>query len=1314
MKVRSGAARAAALLLSILSVAAGPAVAIAPVHEDSTHADAPVPTLRAVAQGLEATPALLGHAERSILVLDRLRPFQQRHGADWEVRWDLRADRPNVVQGSGIPLLPGSGNRLDALQGAAAQDVAAVGTQVRALFDTLPDLLRLDALDLRLDTARSGSFGPDAALWFIELQQYHQGVPVDGAFAYARISHGNVVQFGTERVSEIAIDAKARQSREDALAQAWDQLAFSGDTRIVETIEAGELRIYPTLPGGEAPGLAFTGMRGTGYTHVLAWRFVFRVQGNPATWQVLFDSHAGRVIDVRDLNVNADATVTGGVYPTTNTDTEIVIPFPFAAVTNNGAKVTDTDGVYDFTAGTATTSLNGRYFQMNDTCGAISLSNNTDGNLALGASGGTDCVTPGVGGAGNTHASRTGFYHLTRINEKARSILPANAWLQTKVGANMNIVDVCNAGWNGSTVNFFRSGSGCSNTGEIAAVFLHEWGHGMDTNSGGAANENASGEAVGDTFAFLETRDACIGPNFQPGVQCHNCTDCTGVRDVGQFSTRGSATIARPSTITDNAGINCDRFACPYSTPQGFPYRGPMGFQGHCESLIAGGANWDLTQNLVDHYGESGWQRMDDIWYSSLVPSKNAFRVASGGQCNAAAQVDGCAATNWYTVYLAVNDDDGNLANGTPDACRIWDAFDAHGIACGTRPVCSNDAPDFTLAIGASPQRVCAGGSADFVAQIGAQMGFDAEVTLSASGVPADASATFTPNPVAPGSDAALQIAVGAATPAGSYPIEVQGTAAGSPGHSASALLLVDAAAPTFPTLTAPADRAALAGTSATFTWQAVATAATYRIDVARDAMFTDIVATEDGLTAATFTLDNLDSGGARYYWRVTAENACGDSATSAVFTFATSANIELGCRTPNLAIPDNNATGVSDVMALSAPGTVDTLQIRVTAPHSWVGDLKFAVAHAGTTVTVIDRPGVPGSTNGCDADDIDVLLDDGAPTPVETQCSAQAPAIGGVRSPNQALAGFAGHTIAGNWTINASDAVGQDTGTLAAWCLIAPQPPVQAYSVGGTVSALVGSGLVLSLNDGEELVPVDADGSYAFLTLIDAGGTYAVSVHAQPASPPQTCVVSNATGTVTAADVTDVDVSCAAATFSVTATVEGLVGEGLQLQLNGGEVLDVPADGSVQFVDALDDGESYSVAVATQPTAPSQLCSVANGNGIVDGADVTDVIVTCVTQDYTVGGIVSGLVGSGLVLAIDSGDMLSIAADGPFVFPVALEDGSSYSVTVATQPRAPVQRCTVAGGDGTLAGADATGIAIDCVTLPLAILSDGFERTTP
>jgi hypothetical protein len=241
-------------------------------------------------------------------------------------------------------------------------------------------------------------------------------------------------------------------------------------------------------------------------------------------------------------------------------------------------------------------------------------------------------------------------------------------------------------------VNFYRSGGGCSNTGEIAAVFLHEWGHGMDTNSGGAASDKGTGEAVGDTFAFIETKDACIGKNFQPGVACANCNPtCTGVRDLASFASGGSHTIAKPSTVTDNNGINCDRYNCPYFQFIFIgAYQGPMGYEGHCESYIASTANWDLAQQRIARWGSTiGWQKMDAIWYKSLTPSKSAYRLVSGGKCNPAAVVDGCGASNWYTVFLPADDDDGNLANGTPNACRIWDAFNAHGIACGGRPTCT-------------------------------------------------------------------------------------------------------------------------------------------------------------------------------------------------------------------------------------------------------------------------------------------------------------------------------------------------------------------------------------------------------------------------------------------------------------------------------------------------------------------------------------------------------------------------------------------------------------------------------------------------
>jgi len=516
-------------------------------------------------------------------------------------------------------------------------------------------------------------------------------VPVEGAKVYFRINNGNIVQLGADRVAEVRTGAKPRIDRAAALAAVVHALGFQVD-EIRQITNPGTLKFVPALTAGEQPAETYKGAAGGGYRHLLVWEVEFRRAGDPVTWQAKVDARSGQILSIVDANDYVAAQVSGGIYPVTNSDPEVVRPLPFTNVTNSSAKVTDAAGNYDYSGGTATATLNGKYIKMVDTCGAISKADSATGNIAFGTSAGTDCTTPGSGGVGNTHATRTGYYHLTNINRKAAGFLPANAWLNGTVTANMNVNSTCNAFWDGSTVNFYRSGGGCSNTGEIAAVFLHEWGHGMDTNSGGASSDKGTGEAVGDTFAFLETKDACIGKNFQPGVACANCNaTCTGVRDLASFATGGSHTIAKPSNVASDTGINCDRYSCPYYQFIFIgAYQGPMGYEGHCESYIASSANWDLAQQLVARWGTTaGWQKMDAIWYKSLTPSKSAYQVASGGKCNPAATVNGCGATNWYTVYLAADDDDGNLANGTPNACRIWDAFTAHGIACGARPTCT-------------------------------------------------------------------------------------------------------------------------------------------------------------------------------------------------------------------------------------------------------------------------------------------------------------------------------------------------------------------------------------------------------------------------------------------------------------------------------------------------------------------------------------------------------------------------------------------------------------------------------------------------
>jgi hypothetical protein len=124
-------------------------------------------------------------------------------------------------------------------------------------------------------------------------------------------------------------------------------------------------------------------------------------------------------------------------------------------------------------------------------------------------------------------------------------------------------------------------------------------------------------------------------------------------------------------------------------------------------------------------------------------------------------------------------------------------------------------------------------------------------------------------------------------------------------------------------------------------------------------------------------------------------------------------------------------------------------------------------------------------------------------------------------------------------------------------------------------------------------------------------------------------------------------------------------------------------------------------VTVAAQPTGPAQLCTVANGSGVVGGGIVTNVQIDCVTTEFSIGGTVSGLNGSGLVLQNNGSDSLAIAANGAFKFPTSLTNGMPYSVIVLTQPNTPTQACLALNNVGIVNGADVTTVEVSCVDSP-------------
>ena len=867
--------------------------------------------------------------------------FAADQSAPWIAYVDKRTGKIDYAEGGNLAWIPGAGNTLTSADlGLAAGSkitLATLETLARRQLAPVGGLLGVDPANLVLNSGRSGQ--PASHVWFVDFDVLASGRKVEGARVVFYVNNGNLIGFGSENLPAPGARVPAVRVSVDAARAAF--FAYVDGFQAGDTIvDNGSYKLLPTgiasksFVDGYAPG------NGRGLVGV--WEFTFRREGTMGTWRGRVDAASGKVLEFRDMNEYGSAT--GGTYQGDRPAAERVLPLPFTNVASG--VYTNSAGIFSGTTGT--TTLQGQYVKITDSCGATSKAADGSGVIALGSGTGTDCTIPSTGGgAGNTHAARTQFYNVNRAKEIGRGWLPSNAWLGGSLTVKVNLNQTCNAYWDGTALNFFKSGGGCANTGELPGVSLHEWGHGLDSNDGnGSSADNGTGETYGDFSAALFTHNSCIGNGFLGTSNCggygNACTACSGVRDIDY----AKHTANTPSTVA-----NFTQARCPTSTN----YKGPCGREGHCESYVASEALWDFAnRDLASPGSGSAWATTDRLWYLSRSTSTKGFVCTATGTWTS----NGCSTGTLWRSMRAVDDDNGNLNDGTPHGAALGAAFNRHGIACTTDTAWNTTfvgvtppaVPALSATPGANSVALSWSGSSGVYDIYRNESGCNAGFTKAAN----DVSATsYTDNAVANGLTYYYQVV---AQPSGNE------AAASGPSTCVSVT-------PTGGTCTPPAaptgvTASSSAQTTASVSWTASSGATSYTVSRATvsGGPYSSV-----GTSSASPFADSGLTCNTTYYYVVSASNGSCSSGNSTQASVTTAACTGGGTTLTN-GVP---VTGISGALnsqqnwTMAVPAGASALKFQISG-GTGDADMYVKFGSAPTLTSYDCRPYVSGNAETC------------------------------------------------------------------------------------------------------------------------------------------------------------------------------------------------------------------------------------------------------------------------------------------------------------------------------------------------------------
>jgi cysteine-rich repeat protein len=514
-------------------------------------------------------------------------------GGTWMASWDNATDVPSRMWGKGVHV-PGSVKNPDV----AAQYTK--GFLNRHIGLVAPGASPSDFLMVSNHLDRHG-------MRTIGYFQYYQGLRVLGGQVSFRFKNDRMFVVGSEALPYVSTRAGA-PSISDAAARSAAMAWLAPEANSVKVSAVDGPYVLPLI----------------GNTRVASYRTVMRVEVRTVQpigrWDVFVDAHSGAAVARKQTLHFATATVNYNVpvrqpgtdradYPGKNV--QHLLGGSPSESDENGVITWTGDQPIELTA--KLISSVARIVNDNGAVAELVTTVNPGGTVVWNASEEEE-----------VDAQLNTFIHTRVAKDYVRTFAPDITLLTDQTRATVNINDSCNAFADGETINFFQSSGQCNNTGRLADVIYHEFGHNVHLQNiipGAGSSDGALGEGQGDYLAATITNDSGMGRGF---------------------------------TRNDNPLRELNPIGSEWTWPDDV---GEI----HDTGRIFGGTMWDLRTAMIDEYGyDEGVKKTDLLYWAAIQRSANI--PAS------------------YIEVLAADDDDGDLSNGTPNGCMIAQVFGNHGL----------------------------------------------------------------------------------------------------------------------------------------------------------------------------------------------------------------------------------------------------------------------------------------------------------------------------------------------------------------------------------------------------------------------------------------------------------------------------------------------------------------------------------------------------------------------------------------------------------------------------------------------------------